>query len=77
MSKWLPAADALLEMIVVHLPSPVKAQAYRYNQLYEGPEDDEAALAIKNCDPKGPLMLYISKMVRFYLCFVAWCDVSD
>ncbi len=63
MSKWLPAADALLEMIVVHLPSPVKAQGYRFNQLYEGPEDDPAAIAIRDCDPKGPLMLYISKMV--------------
>ena len=52
MSKWLPAADALLEMIVVHLPSPVKAQGYRYNQLYEGPEDDPAAIGIRDCDPK-------------------------
>jgi elongation factor 2 len=31
--------------------------------LYEGPHDDEAAIAVKNCDPKGPLMMYISKMV--------------
>lgn len=72
MRKWLPAADALLEMIVVHLPSPVTAQKYRVATLYEGPDDDECATAIKNCDPEGPLMLYISKMVpttdkgRFY-----------
>jgi len=26
MCKFLPASDALLEMLVVHLPSPVKAQ---------------------------------------------------
>jgi len=45
------------------LPSPVKAQGYRYNQLYEGPEDDPAAIGIRDCDPKGPLMLYVSKMV--------------
>jgi elongation factor 2 len=70
--KWLPAAEALLEMIVLHLPSPKKAQAYRYENLYEGPLDDECAVAIRDCDPKGPLMLYISKMVptsdkgRFY-----------
>merc|ERR1711887_24956 len=29
MRKWLPAADALLEMITLHLPSPAKAQNYR------------------------------------------------
>ncbi|BFZ60497.1 translation elongation factor 2 [Saitoella coloradoensis] len=63
MRKFLPAADALLEMIVIHLPSPVTAQAYRAETLYEGPMDDECAIAIRDCDPKGPLMLYVSKMV--------------
>jgi elongation factor 2 len=72
MHKFLPASDALLEMIVVHLPSPAVAQKYRADTLYEGPPDDECATAIRNCDPQGPLMMYISKMVpttdkgRFY-----------
>eukprot|EP01090_Pellita_catalonica_P010166 TRINITY_DN21631_c0_g1_i1.p1 TRINITY_DN21631_c0_g1~~TRINITY_DN21631_c0_g1_i1.p1 ORF type:complete len:841 (-),score=168.69 TRINITY_DN21631_c0_g1_i1:65-2587(-) len=72
MRKFLPAAEALLEMIVVHLPSPVVAQKYRVENLYEGPMDDECAQGIRNCDPKGPLMMYVSKMVpttdkgRFY-----------
>jgi elongation factor 2 len=72
MRKFLPAADALLEMMILHLPSPKTAQKYRMETLYEGPPDDEAAIAIRDCDPKGPLMLYISKMVptsdkgRFY-----------
>ena len=72
MRNFLPAADALLEMVVLHLPSPVTAQKYRCETLYEGPQDDEAAMGITNCDPKGPLMLYVSKMVptsdkgRFY-----------
>ncbi|KAK9456599.1 P-loop containing nucleoside triphosphate hydrolase protein [Dipodascopsis uninucleata] len=63
MRKFLPAADALLEMMVLHLPSPVTAQAYRAESLYEGPPDDECGIAIRDCDPKGPLMLYVSKMV--------------
>lgn len=63
MRKFLPAADALLEMIAIHLPSPVTAQAYRCETLYEGPMDDECAVGIKNCDPNAPLMLYVSKMV--------------
>jgi elongation factor 2 len=70
--KWLPAGDALLQMITIHLPSPVLAQKYRMEMLYEGPHDDAAAIAIKTCDPQGPLMMYVSKMVptsdkgRFY-----------
>lgn len=63
MRKFLPAADALLEMIVIHLPSPSTAQQYRVETLYEGPMDDESAVGIRNCDPNGPLVVYISKMV--------------
>ncbi|KAA0174274.1 hypothetical protein FNF27_04286 [Cafeteria roenbergensis] len=72
MQKWLPAGDAVLEMIVMHLPSPRKAQSYRTDLLYEGPSDDECAIAMRKCDVDGPLMMYISKMVptadqsRFY-----------
>merc|ERR1712038_908259 len=59
-------------MIVIHLPSPVTAQKYRAEMLYEGPPDDVACTAIKACDSNGPLMMYVSKMVptsdkgRFY-----------
>eukprot|EP00993_Chasmostoma_nieuportense_P000043 NODE_103_length_3174_cov_1501.161470_g96_i0.p1 GENE.NODE_103_length_3174_cov_1501.161470_g96_i0~~NODE_103_length_3174_cov_1501.161470_g96_i0.p1 ORF type:complete len:562 (-),score=111.79 NODE_103_length_3174_cov_1501.161470_g96_i0:87-1772(-) len=63
MQKWLPAADALLGMIVMHLPSPKKAQAYRADTLYTGPVDDKYCTGIRTCDPTAPLMLYISKMV--------------
>lgn len=72
MRKWLPAGDALLQMIAIHLPSPVTAQRYRAELLYEGPKDDDCYNAVKSCDAKGPLMMYISKMVptsdkgRFY-----------
>ena len=37
MRKFLPAADALLEMMCIHLPSPITAQKYRAETLYEGP----------------------------------------
>lgn len=72
MSSFLPAAEALLEMIVTHLPSPKVAQAYRYNLLYNGPHDDKFALSMRDCNSKGPLIMYVSKMVptsdkgRFY-----------
>ena len=74
MQKWLPAGDAVLEMIVLKLPSPAVAQRYRVDTLYDGPLDDKTAVAIRNCDTSegAPLCMYISKMVptsdkgRFY-----------
>merc|ERR1711988_1180312 len=63
MRKWLPAAEALMEMIVLHLPSPAKAQKYRTETLYEGPLDDTCAKGMMECKTDGPLMVYISKMV--------------
>uniref|UniRef100_A0A7S0VAR1 Tr-type G domain-containing protein n=1 Tax=Hemiselmis tepida TaxID=464990 RepID=A0A7S0VAR1_9CRYP len=63
LQKWLPASSALLETIVINLPSPAKAQSYRVQNLYEGPMDDETALSIKNCNASGPLIVYISKMI--------------
>jgi elongation factor 2 len=72
MRKFLPAGDSLLEMIIINLPSPATAQRYRVETLYEGPMDDESAIGIRDCDPKAPLVLYVSKMVptsdkgRFY-----------
>jgi elongation factor 2 len=72
MRNWLPAGETLLQMIAIHLPSPLTAQAYRCEMLYEGPQDDELAKSFRTCDADGPLMAYISKMVptsdkgRFY-----------
>jgi len=72
MRNWLPAGEAMFQMIVIHFPSPVTAQKYRAELLYEGPSDDAACQAIRNCDTEGPLMMYVSKMVptsdkgRFY-----------
>ena len=72
MQKWITASEALLEMIILHLPSPRTSQKYRTLYLYQGPMDDECAKAMINCDPEGPVMMFISKMVptsdsgRFY-----------
>ncbi|KAI6007135.1 P-loop containing nucleoside triphosphate hydrolase protein [Pisolithus albus] len=66
MRKFLPAGDSLLEMIVIHLPSAATAQRYRVLWTTNLP------IGIRDCDPKGPLVLYVSKMVptsdkgRFY-----------
>jgi len=65
MQTWIPAGDTMLELIVLHLPSPVTSQKYRAEMLYDGPSDDEVCGSMKKCDPEGPLMMYVSKMVPY------------
>lgn len=91
MQKWISAADNLLAMIVTKLPSPREAQKYRVQNLYEGPMDDAAAQGIRNCDPAGPLMMYLGVFLfskgmwyvnfsmmafQFFLLFL-WCHGGD
>eukprot|EP00746_Dinoflagellata_sp_MGD_P148688 gnl/MRDRNA2_/MRDRNA2_80862_c0_seq1.p1 gnl/MRDRNA2_/MRDRNA2_80862_c0~~gnl/MRDRNA2_/MRDRNA2_80862_c0_seq1.p1 ORF type:complete len:850 (+),score=49.80 gnl/MRDRNA2_/MRDRNA2_80862_c0_seq1:17-2566(+) len=72
LQSWIPAHLSLLEMMVYHLPSPKVAQRYRHEILYEGPLSDIFATSIKNCDSRGPMVMYVSKMIptsdkgRFY-----------
>ena len=72
LSKWINMADCVLNMTILHLPSPKAAQKYRTSYLYEGPQNDDCAQAIRECNPEGPLMIYISRMMpttdrgRFY-----------
>jgi elongation factor 2 len=64
MQIWFDAADTLLSMIVSKLPSPVVAQKYRVENLYEGPMDDTAANAMRACDPKCLLMMYMFRSLH-------------
>ncbi|KAG2370663.1 hypothetical protein C9374_014705 [Naegleria lovaniensis] len=66
MRKFLPASKSLIQMIIQHLPSPVQAQKYRYSLLYTGDLNDSNAMAIRDCDPNGPLILYVSKMIPMH-----------
>lgn len=71
-SSWLPVQKCLINMIESHLPSPVEAMQYRTDILLDGPQDSDTYKAMKACDPNGPLVMYVSKMVpnkdysRFY-----------
>jgi elongation factor 2 len=71
MRNWLPAGTPVLNMVVEKLPSPVVAQKYRAKDLYTGDLFDAVGQAITNCDPNGPMTMFVSKMFpagdgRFY-----------
>lgn len=51
MQTWLPAHEALLEMMIYHLPSPATAQRYRVDTLYEVRTPPPERCALPACPP--------------------------
>jgi elongation factor 2 len=58
----LPLDDALLEMIVKHLPNPKDAQKYKIPRIWKGDLESEAGKALLEADPNGPLLGMITKI---------------
>ncbi len=59
---YFPISPAILEMVVDHLPNPITAQKYRIKKIWKGDLDSVLGKAMINCDPKGPIVLCLSKV---------------
>ena len=64
--KWLrenlPLSEALLEMVIKHLPDPRTAQKYKIPAIWRGSRDNEVYKAMLDADPNGPLVGMITKI---------------
>lgn len=58
----LPLDEALLEMIVNHLPDPKTAQRYKIPRIWKGDLESSEGKALLECDPNGPLLGMITKI---------------
>lgn len=57
-----PISEAILEMVVDHLPNPKEAQEYRIQKIWDGELDSDVGKAMRECDPKGPMIICLSKV---------------
>lgn len=72
--KLFHLGSTLKKLIAHKLPNPIEAQHYRASVLYSGllDETDQVYQSIKQCDPNGPVIFYVTLMVptgeggRFY-----------
>ncbi len=61
----LPLDEALLEMIVHHLPDPKTAQRYKIPRIWKGDLESPEGKALLECDPNGPLLGMITKILMW------------
>ena len=62
LAVYFPIHQAILEMVVDHLPNPIDAQKYRIAKIWDGNLNSELGKAMVNCDPEGPLIICMSKV---------------
>ena len=62
LAVYFPIHQAILEMVVDHLPNPIEAQKYRIEKIWDGNLNSDLGKAMVNCDPEGPLIICISKV---------------
>ncbi|RLE71825.1 MAG: elongation factor EF-2 [Thermoprotei archaeon] len=63
LAKEFPLYVALLDMVVEHVPNPRQAQKYRVPKLWHGDLNSEVGRAMLECDPEGPTVVAISKVI--------------
>ncbi|KAF2070872.1 hypothetical protein CYY_007808 [Polysphondylium violaceum] len=62
LSNFFGKANAFVDMLVA-LPSPVSAAQKKIESTYTGPLNGEYGKALLACDPQGPLMISVTKLL--------------
>lgn len=62
--EWLretvPLHEAILSMVIDHIPPPYVAQKYRIPKIWQGNIESEVGQAMLNCDEKGPTVMCVN-----------------
>jgi elongation factor 2 len=60
LSDTIPLHNAILNMVVNHLPNPIEAQQYRIPRIWTGHQDSEVGQAMLTCNDDGPTVMCIT-----------------
>jgi U5 small nuclear ribonucleoprotein component len=63
LSRWLGDHKGLVGAVVAHVPNPAAAAAARVPLIYTGSSASVEAGAMRACDPRGPLMVNVTKLL--------------
>lgn len=62
LGEFFGKATAFVDMIAEHIPSPIAAARTKVEQTYTGPLDSPVGKSMIACNPKGPLMVHVTKL---------------
>lgn len=62
LARDLPLHEAILEMVIRHIPNPVDAQKIRIPKIWRGDLDSPVGKAMLSCDDDGPVVMCISNI---------------
>jgi len=62
LAKNSPLYKAVLNMVITHMPPPL-AQKERIGAIWHGDPESNEAKAMMKCDPNGPVILMVTKIV--------------
>ncbi len=63
LKKKAPLHEVVLNGVIRHHPSPLKAQKYRIPKIWHGEDDSKVGKDLISCNPKGNLMFVVTKVV--------------
>ncbi|MDK2893113.1 MAG: elongation factor 2 [Methanohalophilus sp.] len=62
LAKKCPLHEAVNDMVIKHLPSPIEAQGDRVRVIWHGDMDSEIGTSMKNADDKGELAFMVTNI---------------
>ena len=60
LKKTLPLNDAIFEVAINQLPSPLEAQGYRITKIWDGQVGSKVGKALTKCSDDGPAVVYVT-----------------
>ncbi|KAL5333222.1 P-loop containing nucleoside triphosphate hydrolase protein [Aspergillus crustosus] len=61
--QFFGPAAGFVDMVLGHIPSPAEGAKRALERYYTGPLDTKVATAMAKCDPDGPLVVHITKLL--------------
>ncbi len=63
LKQVVPVEEAILDMVIEHIPPPHVAQRYRVPKIWRGDLESEIGQAMLNCDENGPAVMCVTNVL--------------